>query len=280
MIGGEWTDSVFRCPGGEVAVREWGDPAGPVVLCLPGLSTNVTIYRRVAERLPERHLVAIDARGRGLSQITPPNTYGWGAHINDAMSVADQLGADTFDLIGHSLGAFLSMAIATSHPERVERVVLIDSVALPDSSALPIIVNSLARIGTVYPSTEAYLEWTRANIPVDPWDPFWDEHYLRELEPVEGGVRVRTSLTAITMDATWAAGQDVESNWRRLHKPTMLLRAERPAVAGAGLLVPEDVAQRFETRAPDARVLSFDADHYTILSHAPALEAIAAFLAR
>jgi pimeloyl-ACP methyl ester carboxylesterase len=271
---------MFSCPGGAVAVREWGDLAGPAVLCLPGLSTNVAIYRRIAESLPDRHVIAIDARGRGLSEITPPDTYGWARHISDALSVVDQLGVDTFDLIGHSLGAFLSMALATGHPESVERVVLIDSVALPDSSALPIIVNSLARIGTIYPSAEAYLDWTRANIPVDPWDPLWDEHYLRELEPVEGGVRVRTSLTAITMDATWAAGQDVESIWRRLHKTTLLLRAERSAVSGAGLLVPADVAQRFETRAPDARVLSFDADHYTILSHAPALEAIGAFLRR
>lgn len=54
---------------------------------MPGLSANLCGFDRLAERLAgdTLHLVAIDLRGRGRSEVTGAGTYGW---CNQARDVA------------------------------------------------------------------------------------------------------------------------------------------------------------------------------------------------
>ena len=44
----------------------------------------------------------------------------------DVLLVAEQLGWERFSLMGHSLGAIVSVLVAGSLPERIERLALID----------------------------------------------------------------------------------------------------------------------------------------------------------
>ena len=67
-------------------------PAGgaPLLLCVHGLSTNLCGFTSLAEHLagPHRQVVAIDLRGRGRSEVTPPGTYGLDSHARDVVDVA------------------------------------------------------------------------------------------------------------------------------------------------------------------------------------------------
>ena len=48
----------------------------------------------------------------------------------------NRYGAESFDLIGHSMGGFIGMTLAAQQPQRCSRLVLIDALGVPEPSAL------------------------------------------------------------------------------------------------------------------------------------------------
>jgi len=106
-------------------VREWGDAAGPPVVCLHGLTGYGGRFRRLAEeRLPHRRVVAPDLRGHGGSGWEPP--WDLDTHVADLLETADSLGIERADWVGHSIGGRLVAELAARAPERVDRAVLLD----------------------------------------------------------------------------------------------------------------------------------------------------------
>jgi pimeloyl-ACP methyl ester carboxylesterase len=93
----------------------------PLVL-LHGLATTRLIWRRVMPLLADgRRLLAVDVPGFGDS---PPAGRGFDLDAV-AASIDDGLGvADGYDLVGHSMGGALAVALAALRPERVRRLVL------------------------------------------------------------------------------------------------------------------------------------------------------------
>jgi len=109
----------------KLAVCEWGDPQGPPVICLHGVTGHGRRYRRLAEeRLSGYRVVGIDLRGHGRSTREPP----WGVeqHVRDLVDTADALGAGAAAWVGHSFGGKLVAELAARHPARVERAALLD----------------------------------------------------------------------------------------------------------------------------------------------------------
>ncbi|PKN61176.1 MAG: hypothetical protein CVU57_30865 [Deltaproteobacteria bacterium HGW-Deltaproteobacteria-15] len=56
-------------------------------------------------------------------------------HIKDIRSLLDDPGLKEVALMGHSLGAFISLAFCAKHPERVNRIVLVDGGARSPKSS-------------------------------------------------------------------------------------------------------------------------------------------------
>ena len=90
------------------------------------------------------HVVTMDLRGRGCSEITPSGSYGWDSHVRDLLEIAEHYGADSFVMIGHSTGGFIGLSLAAQYPRRCSHLVLIDAVGEPEPSALPTITKSAA----------------------------------------------------------------------------------------------------------------------------------------
>jgi pimeloyl-ACP methyl ester carboxylesterase len=110
-----------------MAAKLWGDPDGAPTIALHGWLDNANTFDRLAPLLPELNLVALDFAGHGLSDHRPPGVhYHSFTDIQDVMALADQLGWDCFNLLGHSMGASISSELAATFPERVNRCVLID----------------------------------------------------------------------------------------------------------------------------------------------------------
>src|SRR5688572_19752174 len=105
-------------------VHEWGSTAGDPIVCLHGVTGHSARYRRLAERLPDRRVVALDLRGHGRSTWLAP--WGIETHVADLVETARSLGIESAVWIGHSFGGRLVAELATRHPERVERAVLLD----------------------------------------------------------------------------------------------------------------------------------------------------------
>jgi pimeloyl-ACP methyl ester carboxylesterase len=80
----------------------------------------------------DRRVVAWDHRGHSDSTNTgDPATYTFDQLVADALAVLDALGIDRFHLLGHSMGGVIAQRLVLEHPERVESLVLMDTLAEP-----------------------------------------------------------------------------------------------------------------------------------------------------
>jgi 3-oxoadipate enol-lactonase len=265
---------------GALHVESNGDPLGHLILCVHGLSANCRSFDRFVPVLAGagHHVVTMDLRGRGRSEITPPGSYGWDSHVRDVVEIAEHYGADSFDVIGHSMGGFIGMSLAAQYPRRCSRLVLIDALGVPEPSALVPIAKSISRLGRTYQSVPAVLSYMQAAGTIAPWDEFWDRYFAWELEPVDDTVRIRTDLAAVSEDSAYASNYDIYGLWPRLICPVLLVRASRTMAPGGGLVVSRADAERFAAKARNATVLDVDADHYSILLSPPAISAVERFI--
>jgi pimeloyl-ACP methyl ester carboxylesterase len=266
---------------GDLHAEWFGAERGRLVVCVPGLSANLRGFDFIAERVadPTHRILALDLRGRGQSQVTGPGTYGWVHHAEDVLEVADILGASRFDVVGQSMGAAVAMEIARLAPQRLGSVVLIDVCGVPDPRTVPLIRAAVERLGSVYPSVEAYLEVVQRLGTIRPWSPYWERYFRYELAPVPGGgVRARSDRAAVLEDATYGEEHDPRTLWPHLTMPTLLLRATQELFGGAGFIVPPAERDDFLAAVPSARLVEVDANHYGINTHEASSDAIAAFL--
>ncbi|KAA8716159.1 alpha/beta fold hydrolase [Pseudomonas cannabina] len=111
----------------ELAARLFGSEDGQPVIALHGWLDNANSFARLAPRLTGLRIVALDLAGHGHSGHRPAgSSYALADYVFDVLQVAEQLGWQRFALLGHSLGAIISVLLAGSLPERVTRLALID----------------------------------------------------------------------------------------------------------------------------------------------------------
>ena len=269
----------FALRSGEIAAELSGDEAGHLVIGIPGLSANLRSFDVIFAALdPARHRrLAYDPRGRGCSEKTPEGTYGWPAHADDIVEMADRLGAETFDLAGWSMGTWIAMEVCRRHPGRVSRLVLIDGGGLPDESAKPPIYAGLERLGTVYPSFDVFAQAAQKLGVFVPWDR-WEPLFRYELEEVEGGVRARTTSDGPREDERYRVAQDPYALWPHVTMPSLLVRAKREILPGMGYILNQADYDRFLREVPGSRGITVDAGHYDIGLQDDTARAVAEFL--
>ena len=278
----ETTSFDLQLPSGSVRAYRLGSPGAPAVVCVPGLDANARSFDLVGAALARRgrQVITLDLRGRGASPATAPGSYGWVKHAKDVLAVATQLGIDTFDLAGHSMGALVSMQAAVLAPERVRRLVAIDTAGPMDLLAMPsVAAGALRLLPVVYPSPGAYFAGIQAMGIVEPWEDLWKRAFAYELKGFLGLVRPRTSFRAVAEDFFYNLVHTGTSLWPRLRLPTILVRATR-RLPPFGLVVGAKVRDAFLRSAPSAELAEVDANHYEIMAHPGALRAIDEFLAR
>ncbi|WP_242653109.1 alpha/beta fold hydrolase [Intrasporangium flavum] len=161
--------------GVDVLVRTWPrqgsdtDPAGRPVLLLHATGESSLDWAHVASDLRSRRtVVALDARGHAGS--SRPGSYRLEEMAADALAVAGSLPvlaeADTYDVVGHSMGGLVALLVAATEPRRVRRVVLED-VPLPH----PRTPNPPAR-----PDADPGFDWEmvlQVRAQIDDPDPGW-----------------------------------------------------------------------------------------------------------
>ncbi len=278
----------IQVPGGRLHAQRFGSTEAPLVIGIPGLSANMKTFDHFAERYAGEDLqvVALDLRGRGKSDITPPGTYGWESHARDVIAVADKLGAARFSVIGSSMGGAVGMEVARLASGRLERLVLIDICGAPDPQGLSLIQAAVDRLGTVYPSLDAYIGLVRGIGTVEPWSEYWERYFAYDLVEVEGGVRAGSDRDAVMEDSDYGARAFAEVDgrvhiyqlWEGLDFPVLLLRGTRELKPGFGHIVPEGERDAFLRAVPTAELAEVDANHYGANMGDESAAAIARFL--
>jgi pimeloyl-ACP methyl ester carboxylesterase len=100
---------------------------GRPVLLIHGLASSLVTWRGVLPLLAKDHdVIAMDLPGFGGSEIPEPLTLSILSEA--ALGLLETLHLPRVSLVGNSLGGGVAALIAAAHPERVERLVLVDSV--------------------------------------------------------------------------------------------------------------------------------------------------------
>ncbi|GAA5148503.1 hypothetical protein GCM10023340_22410 [Nocardioides marinquilinus] len=276
---------------GALHALRWGD--GPrVAVALHGITANAMSWGAVAARLPaEWSLVSLDQRGRGRSRDLP-GPYGVDDLARDARDVVRATGAEV--LAGHSLGAYVALAVDHLHPGTVARLVLVDGgVPLPvpaglSEAELDAVLDTtvgpmVERLRTTYADVDAYVDFFRAHPAMGP---YWSDDlalYAR-YDAVETADGVRA---AASEEAVRAAGRELLTRSTQvrdavagLATPTHLLTAERGMFDEPTPFLPPDAVAEAERTASALRVTALpDTNHYTVLLGDAAAGAVAATIA-
>lgn len=114
-----------------------GDP----VVCVHGNPTWSYYFRGVVAALRDTHrVIAPDHVGCGLSDKPQDYPYRLERRVDDLAALLDHLGVrERITLVLHDWGGMIGMAYASRHPERIGRVVVLNTAAfrLPPGKELP-----------------------------------------------------------------------------------------------------------------------------------------------
>jgi pimeloyl-ACP methyl ester carboxylesterase len=114
--------------GARFHVAEAGPQDGPPIVLLHGWPQHWYEWRAAMPALAAQgaHVIAPDLRGFGWSEITPRG-YRKTSLALDVLAVLDALGVGRFRLAGHDWGGFVAFLLGLHRPDRVERLLLLNT---------------------------------------------------------------------------------------------------------------------------------------------------------
>jgi pimeloyl-ACP methyl ester carboxylesterase len=142
--------------------------AGAPVLLLHGLSQQRRFWDPVSRRLRSAPVAAVDLRGHGDTGTPPDADFSVRACADDVPDQLDALGWERAVLVGHSWGAWVALAAAARHPERVVSIALID--------------GGLWSLGTLGPRDEVRTALTPPSLGI-PEQELWQQVRAGDLGP-------------------------------------------------------------------------------------------------
>ena len=105
--------------------RDLGGAGNPPLVILHGLLGSSRNWQTAGADLAQKfHVCALDLRNHGRSPQVDEMTYG--AMMDDVIAWLDARAIAKVTLLGHSLGGKVAMLLACRHPERVERLIVVD----------------------------------------------------------------------------------------------------------------------------------------------------------
>ena len=268
--------------GGLLRVAVW-EPVGPVhgpvptALAIHGITANHLCWPLLARALPNVRIVAPDLRGRGRSN-TLPGPYGMPAHADDMAQVLQAVGADRAVVVGHSMGAFVSLVMADRHPDLVSSLVLVDGglplrppAGVDDEQFVQAILGPAAqRLSMTFADKAAYQAfWRKHPAFKQDWNEVVTDYVDYDLCGSEPELRPCTSYDAVRADSRdLSSGGALLGAVERLRHPARLLLAPRGLLDEVPPLYPEAVLENWRGRLPQIAMSTVsDVNHYTIVMH-------------
>ena len=247
--------------------HEGGEPA---VVLLPGLTANANSFDGLVEAglAPRFRLIAIDLRGRGQSD-KPATGYSIAEHAADVIGLMDSLGMKDAVLGGHSFGGMLAMYIASRYPERVQKLIILDSAAgLISPETREMIKPSLGRLGRRFPSWEEYMVFIKKAPFFDGWWELAIENYYRaDVETAEdGSVTPRSRYENIAEAMDRVSEVDWKEVVRGIRQPALLFRATQGMGGeGSAPLLGINTARATVDSIANCRYTELAGNHMTML---------------
>ena len=261
------TETHVEVDGLRLHVRDVG--SGPPVVLVNGIGAHAGMWQPLENALAGNRLVSFDAPGTGTSQTSiVPRTM---AGLADLLGgLVDQIGLESFDMVGYSFGGALAQEFALRFPERVRRLVL--AATFPGWGGVPGRLEPLLAMAT----------------PLR----YYSRSFFELTTPIIAGGRARQDAGHVRRMWQTRAGHAPTvigysqqlwalSTWSSLGRlggiraPTLVL------VGDDDPLIPVSNALLIASRLPDARVLVCEGEgHFLLLDESTAaVAALKEFLA-
>ena len=119
----------------QFAFYEWGDTDKPTLFLVHGWMDTGASFKYMAPELVEHfHLISFDLRGFGYSDHVPSG-YWFPDYYADLDAILEHFSSDdAVNLVGHSMGANISLMFSGIRPERVSKVMALDWIGLPETT--------------------------------------------------------------------------------------------------------------------------------------------------
>jgi pimeloyl-ACP methyl ester carboxylesterase len=118
---------IVKLPGGDVQVVEHGPRTAPPIVLIHCFTCAINWWNEVMPRLDRTHrVIAVDLLGHGGSE-KPTSGYSIPDQADLVAQALGRLGVREAEIVGHSLGGTIAVAVAERSPALVSRVVIIDT---------------------------------------------------------------------------------------------------------------------------------------------------------
>jgi len=271
----------LRVNGLDTWVVRAGPRGGTPVVFLHGVPTSAYVYREVVRAMHEEHdCVAFDWPGFGSSEKPKRLDLSHRARMEHLLALLDAMGLPKVHLVVHDIGGPAGLLLAVEHPERVERLVVLNTTVykshyrppLPALAQLVPIVRDITRPLFQKPTFEFFFkhgcarpERLRADVLENHW----------RLASGDGGIRV--------IFDTWAQIPEGAPSIERIRRDMGRFPGPSLVLFGADdPYLPPPNAERFAKALPNAELqLLPNAGHF-VQEDAPeeVADRIMAFLAK
>jgi len=240
---------------------EWGEPGHPALCFLHGGSAHAHWFDAVVPAFVDRyHVLSLDQRGHGGSQWARDPAYASEDFARDLVGVMDALGWVRMTVAGHSMGGHNAMAFAAWHPERVERLVVVDSrPAIPAER-----LQTMHRRGDRGPMRHETLESALKSFRLLPRETVADPRLLEHL--AREGITEREGRFLYRFDPACNGRRRPTDGWallERITAPTLLVRGEHSPI------LPREMAEDMLARLPWARLVEIPGTYHHLVLDAP-----------
>ena len=208
---------------------------GPTLLLVHATGFHARVWDQVIAHLPGRHIIAVEQRGHGRSDVT--EITGWPVFGHDLAALAQALDLHGALGVGHSMGAHALVQAAAFMPERLTRLVLIDPViAAPAMYHQPPVqagaMHPAARRQNRFASPQAMFERFSQRPPYSVFEPAalrdYCEHGLVPAPDGDGFMLACSPQTEASVYMTGRSNPGVYASIRALQQPVLVVRAKLP----------------------------------------------------
>jgi pimeloyl-ACP methyl ester carboxylesterase len=247
-----------RVKSGDVTLftREFGAPgATPILLAHGANYYDSCDWIEVAHDLcADREVATYDKRGFGDSSWSSGKDYSAAANMADMLAVIDHLGWPAPVVVGHSASGRLSINFAARFPERVSRLVVVDSGMDHDPGGARV---SIGNPPLIFASVDAAMAHF-AKLSNPPRIGSDRARAERALKPVDGGFMLKRDpdfQNTQVQAAPMAPAGDIWDSLAAVKCPVMIVRGARSD------RYPAEIMARFARDFPQIAWASVNSQH-------------------
>jgi pimeloyl-ACP methyl ester carboxylesterase len=252
----EVQDKTVSLRGLQFHYRDWPNAGARPLVLLHGFSSHARSWDRLARAMqPDFRVLALDQRGHGESAWT--DDYGPERMVEDVDEFLKTLGLDRIVLLGLSMGGRNAYSFTAQHPEKVERLAIIDIGPEITTTGMERIMTGVQQ-RDVFDDPEEAVRQARAANPRPP-DAELRHRTLNNLKKTDDGRWTWRYDKALRSSDRPRPRPDAAEGWKELGRitcPTLLVRGAESDILSV------ETAERMVRTIPNCRLVTVpDAGH-------------------